>query len=162
MLGSLVGSSGFSGPRSASVAPVCASSSPGGAVFSLGAACSACGACSVLLSASGLCRSCAPRCPVCGLPLGFPAGLAGACSCPRRRRRAWSLLVSCPSCGCRFSALSFGVRSRSLVFCASCGRFWFVPRARWLARGLRVAWSAGSLPARRLAPSLPPRQSSFL
>ena len=55
-------------------------SSPGGAVFSLGSACSSCGACSVALSSSGLCWACAPRCPVCGLPLGFP-GLRGACSC---------------------------------------------------------------------------------
>lgn len=57
-------------------------SSPGGAAFSLGAACSSCGACSVLLSSAGLCWACAPRCPVCGLPLGFPVGLRGACSCP--------------------------------------------------------------------------------
>ena len=55
-------------------------SSPGGAVFSLGSACSSCGACSVALSSAGLCWACAPRCPVCGLPLGFP-GLRGACSC---------------------------------------------------------------------------------
>lgn len=76
------GSGGLVGPRSASLAPSsCVASSPGGAVFSLGVPCSSCGACSVALSSSGLCWACAPRCPVCFRPLGFPAGLRGACSC---------------------------------------------------------------------------------
>ncbi len=69
----------------------------------------------------------------------------------RKSPRVLSLSLRC-SCGCRFSALAWGVKATVLAFCPSCGRFWSAP-----AVGRSVPWFAGSLPALP-APSLPPLQ----
>ena len=75
----------------------------------------------------------------------------------RKPRCVWSLRLRCSS-GCRFSAFSCGVRPAKLVFSPCCGRFWFVPRSRFLSSGRPVAWSPGVplspaavLPARQLS-----------
>ena len=76
-----------------------------------------------------------------------------------RPARVLSLAVRC-SCGCRFSALSWAVRSATLVGCPSCGRFWSVPATRFLSAGRLFPWRAGALPL-ALAPAIPPRQLSL-
>ena len=75
----------------------------------------------------------------------------------RKAPRVLSLSLRCGCCGCRFSALSWGVRSATLVGCPSCGRFWSVPAQRFLSSGALFAWVPGALPALP-APALPPLQ----
>ena len=145
------------------------SSSPGGAVFSLGSACLSCGACSVALSSSGLCWACAPRCPVCGLPLGFPAGLRGACSCrPPSAGPSFSggagasAPVPPPS---RFRSVAFSAfRSGSLASVALRPASWS-PSVLVGVFGFRAPSSAGSFAARwagRLGVSVRVRRSAGL
>ncbi len=77
----------------------------------------------------------------------------------RKSPRVLSLRLRC-SCGCRFSALSWGVNEVTWVFCPACGRHWSVPRARFLSSGSPFAWVPGALPSLSAA-SLPPRQLSL-
>ena len=61
-----------------------------------------------------------------------------------RRRRFYRIIkieTTCPTCGCRFTVLAFGIKARVLAFCPSCGCFRFIP-----AVGPRVPWAAGRPP----------------
>ena len=73
----------------------------------------------------------------------------------RRQVKVIQISLKCPSCGCRFSVLAWGVKARVLSFCPSCARFRFVPAA-----GPRVPWSPGALPPLP-RPSLPATQLSL-
>ena len=131
------------------------SSSPGGSVSSVGPSCSSCGACSVLLSSAGLCSACAPRCPVCFRPVGFPVGLRGACSCSP------SLLARRPFRSAAFSAF----RAGSLASVALRPASWSSSSVLVGVFGFRSAASAGSFAARwaaRLGVSVRVRRSAGL